>query len=552
MNLQRIDRDDSSSYSSGSTDSGGASVDRPARMSSNKRPRFDDDGAGGSSGDRQQSSSRCCPKKKHLYLVLDDWDKGYSVHKMDVDSFFFDDDDDHDQAVAAADDAAPRRLPEPPFLRLEIPDVGHLRIHTSMSVAALGTKIIALAHEHCSIVYDTETGVLGVGPHAPLQMECGCGISVPVGGALYALTYRNFDPEQPIDLAALSWARTGTNAMDRPIEGWAWKALPPPPPTFRNGVRSYALHPDGCTIFMSTIYTPPGKTLGTYSFNTKESAWRWHGGWALPFDGQGHYDAELDAWVGLVNYGDGGGHICCCQVVSPTIDHQQQTGAPTVSFPADFKTTEEKMFRKFPEERHFKASLTSMGTSRFCLVELVKPKKRRDERPFRPGDRRFVLRVTIFGLKYNHKGELQITLEMAMTSNAKQKGRHNRLSPGNTCHQCRQPTTNFLQSCKGYRKKGRKGPCTIRYCGTCLLNRYGKEEEVAPIESWICPKCRGICNCSVCRRKKEKCPTGKLKNAAKVAGCASAHDHLQNRPEVVAAALALRSSSPKTLKYISN
>ncbi|WVZ83261.1 hypothetical protein U9M48_030427 [Paspalum notatum var. saurae] len=409
MNLQRIDRDDSSSYSSGSTDSGGASVDRPARMSSNKRPRFDDDGAGGSSGDRQQSSSRCCPKKKHLYLVLDDWDKGYSVHKMDVDSFFFDDDDDHDQAVAAADDAAPRRLPEPPFLRLEIPDVGHLRIHTSMSVAALGTKIIALAHEHCSIVYDTETGVLGVGPHAPLQMECGCGISVPVGGALYALTYRNFDPEHPIDLAALSWARTGTNAMDRPIEGWAWKALPPPPPTFRNGVRSYALHPDGCTIFMSTIYTPPGKTLGTYSFNTKESAWRWHGGWALPFDGQGHYDAELDAWVGLVNYGDGGGHICCCQVVSPTIDHQQQTGAPTVSFPADFKTTEEKMFRKFPEERHFKASLTSMGTSRFCLVELVKPKKRRDERPFRPGDRRFVLRVTIFGLKYNHKGELQIT-----------------------------------------------------------------------------------------------------------------------------------------------
>ncbi|WVZ83271.1 hypothetical protein U9M48_030437 [Paspalum notatum var. saurae] len=105
----------------------------------------------------------------------------------------------------------------------------------------------------------------------------------------------------------------------------------------------------------------------------------------------------------------------------------------------------------------------------------------------------------------------------AMTSNAKQKGRHNRLSPGNTCHQCRQPTTNFLRGCKGYRKKGRKGPCTIRYCGRCLLNRS----------------------------KKGKCPTGKLKNVAKVAGCTSGHDLLQNRPEAVAAALALRSSSPK-------
>ena len=25
--------------------------------------------------------------KQHLYLVLDDWDKGFSIHKIDADSF---------------------------------------------------------------------------------------------------------------------------------------------------------------------------------------------------------------------------------------------------------------------------------------------------------------------------------------------------------------------------------------------------------------------------------------------------------------------------------
>ena len=32
-----------------------------------------------------------------------------------------------------------------------------------------------------------------------------------------------------------------------------------------------------------------------------------------------------------------------------------------------------------------------------------------------------------------------------------------------------------------------------------LGSRYGeKVEEVAKLEDWKCPKCRGICNCSVC------------------------------------------------------
>ena len=50
---------------------------------------------------RQRSEERGCPgiakrpapeRKKHLYLLLDDWERGYSVRRMDVDDFNSDDD----------------------------------------------------------------------------------------------------------------------------------------------------------------------------------------------------------------------------------------------------------------------------------------------------------------------------------------------------------------------------------------------------------------------------------------------------------------------------
>jgi len=50
---------------------------------------------------RQRSEERGCQgtakrpapeRKKHLYLLLDDWERGYSVRRMDVDDFNSDDD----------------------------------------------------------------------------------------------------------------------------------------------------------------------------------------------------------------------------------------------------------------------------------------------------------------------------------------------------------------------------------------------------------------------------------------------------------------------------
>ncbi|XP_025805281.1 uncharacterized protein LOC112884118 isoform X2 [Panicum hallii] len=108
---------------------------------------------------------------------------------------------------------------------------------------------------------------------------------------------------------------------------------------------------------------------------------------------------------------------------------------------------------------------------------------------------------------------------------------------GKTCHQCRQKTMDFAVACKQVKKKG---PCPIKYCRKCLLNRYGENaEEAEGKENWICPKCRGICNCSFCRKKKGEMPTGIMAHIAKASGCTSVHDLLEKGSDMVAATQAI-------------
>jgi Zinc-finger domain of monoamine-oxidase A repressor R1 len=96
------------------------------------------------------------------------------------------------------------------------------------------------------------------------------------------------------------------------------------------------------------------------------------------------------------------------------------------------------------------------------------------------------------------------------------------------CHQCRQPVKKALTvQCTRMKRSqlnGLMGRCAIRYCNRCLLNRYGeritKIMESAPEEEdlsrhflemgycWACPACRGICNCSVHRKRAGLEPTG--------------------------------------------
>ncbi|XP_078177411.1 uncharacterized protein LOC144571884 isoform X2 [Carex rostrata] len=98
---------------------------------------------------------------------------------------------------------------------------------------------------------------------------------------------------------------------------------------------------------------------------------------------------------------------------------------------------------------------------------------------------------------------------------------------GKTCHQCRQKTMDFMVACSQMKKDKL---CTIKFCHKCLFNRYGeKAEEMAKLNNWMCPKCRDICNCSFCMKKKGHLPTGIMIHTAKATGYSSVSELLDKR-----------------------
>ncbi|TNN58970.1 Cell division cycle-associated protein 7 [Liparis tanakae] len=96
---------------------------------------------------------------------------------------------------------------------------------------------------------------------------------------------------------------------------------------------------------------------------------------------------------------------------------------------------------------------------------------------------------------------------------------------GSTCHQCRQKTTDTKTNCRNPECVGVRG----QFCGPCLRNRYGEEVRDALLNpEWLCPPCRGICNCSFCRARDGRCATGVLVYLAKYQGFDNVHAYLKS------------------------
>ncbi|KAF7107622.1 hypothetical protein CFC21_108226 [Triticum aestivum] len=336
------------------------------------------------------AESRRPRRKQHLYLALDDWDGGYSIHKLDADDILDD------------DFGGVRKLPEPAAIRIRWP------VRGPMHFAALGTDIFFAAGPRfhgddappATFVYETQAAALAVGPPLPTGLYS-LGAAMAAGRKLYALT-SPYHPEAPC-LQALSWdlAARGDRA------DWFWNAAPsssPPPPCCGMDVVAHALHPDGRTLFVST-------DSATHSLDTSDGAWRELGDWVLPFKGQAYFDAGLDAWVGIHRKGDG--HVCCCPVASRSA---------AAGRPPECRVLKGKLFLRNGEKtyqnggRHLKATLTCMGRGRFCLVENVLRVARM------VGDS--VLRVTLFSRKYDHMGELRTKVRPRIRSYAVSKNNH--------------------------------------------------------------------------------------------------------------------------------
>ncbi|XP_036285098.1 cell division cycle-associated 7-like protein isoform X2 [Pipistrellus kuhlii] len=96
---------------------------------------------------------------------------------------------------------------------------------------------------------------------------------------------------------------------------------------------------------------------------------------------------------------------------------------------------------------------------------------------------------------------------------------------GNTCHQCRQKTIDTKTVCRSQSCGGVRG----QFCGPCLRNRYGEDVRSALLDpGWMCPPCRGICNCSYCRKRDGRCATGILIHLAKFYGYNNVKEYLES------------------------
>ncbi|KAF8774915.1 hypothetical protein HU200_005167 [Digitaria exilis] len=176
-----------------------------------------------------------------------------------------------------------------------------------MAFTALGANIFVDtnrlrrgSHASPTLVYNTENAALTLGPRVQMMYVI-CGQPWLSVEKLYAVT--SFSLTTGLVVGTHYQVQPGDPPMD-----WSWNSLSTPTPTPINGTEiiTYALHPDGHTIFMSTKDE-------TYSFDTSHGVWKKPGDWVLPFRGQAYFDADLDAWVGIHNKDDG--HICCCPVL---------------------------------------------------------------------------------------------------------------------------------------------------------------------------------------------------------------------------------------------
>ncbi|CAN6183510.1 unnamed protein product [Urochloa humidicola] len=214
-----------------------------------------------------------------------------------------------------------------------------------------------------------------------------------VSGSLYLLRGGHFDvlptapPAPPLD------------STSRNDAAWSWGRVPSPPPfNDSNRISSFALHPDGWTLFIS-------QDKNTFSFDTVKQEWADHGSWSMPFSrGQAYYDSELESWVGLCCHKDGEGYLCTSDVAPVATDCR------SLPVPA-WKLGKDRLF-DVGSRRNLGATLVYMSDTRYCLIESLARDDEEDLRRLHQDGyypHRRVISVTTFGLKYDKHGELTTT-----------------------------------------------------------------------------------------------------------------------------------------------
>ncbi|XBI63372.1 hypothetical protein VPH35_043809 [Triticum aestivum] len=273
--------------------------------------------------------------KQHLYLLLEDWERGYGIHRLDVEAF----DSDTNTGLP------PKRFTEPPVARIEAP---HVRSWNFISHAS---KIFAMKAKEASPAipaFDTRTMSLTICPWPSCRADYVIPLLASIGGKLFLFLED----------------RTEYLASPPPYDSsapWSWSTINSPLPFYNVQIACYALHPDGRTLFVSA---------GRRRKNRPSQA---------------YFDAELEAWVSLARDKESSGYLCSCDV--PPVDAK-------VTSPPSWKLGQDKIFvymgdSKFclieslfhKDDQHLRRDPTEMDLGENC-----------------PPSRRRVLHMTTFGI----------------------------------------------------------------------------------------------------------------------------------------------------------
>ncbi|CAM0953576.1 unnamed protein product [Alopecurus aequalis] len=353
--------------------------------------------------------------KGHLYLVLDGLEGGFSIHKVDMDN-------DLDDAGSTSAET-PLLLPEPPVARLQRPIVT-----SRAQIAAIGSHIIAIhgrpgrvgAGPGDTIVFDTKSGDLLVSHALPFDLQYGYEAAIAGRDRLYVFESSTDAPSTDDDnpdsfcgglhcLAAgpcedeIHWHWQPLSSDSHFV--WSWSDRPPYFPFDPKTITGHVVHPNTDAILVSA---DAYRRRGTFCYDIGGGGqWKFLGDWLLPFKGHGHYDKELDAWVGVhlqsFDTGDADGYLCACSV-----DMSPPSQQP------NWKVSKEMLFLKHPHRRHVDADwshvdakLVYMGEhSKYCLVERLIPWGA--AKMTKAGKLKYVLRVTTFIVQYDEHGALKI------------------------------------------------------------------------------------------------------------------------------------------------
>lgn len=401
----------------------------------------------GDSGKHMPENSDQCDRcgrphrlQKHLYVVVDDWSAGFSVHKLDIE-----DEIGKDDKVNIGTLRKPKnyqRLPPSP-VRIAFSGIG-----AGAQFAAMGRKIVACTEgEHgLTVVYDTDTAGLDMVRHSPDALHYHWEKAVAAGDALYAIVSKPtstpsngsgsansvlsctqgemFRFEEVTEYPEEAFRDVFINDDDRVGKKCTWRTDPLEVPFYLSHggiITSYAVHPGGNRFYVSV--TPPEQhgsncryydddipdlteaednaakaKAGTFTYHTKSREWTHLGTWMLPFAGQGYYDQELDAWVGFdMPYYGKGRKIGSCDIPS------RAWGSPE---PPIWKLCEKDISLVESSATENTNVLVGMGSGRFCLLQSMPRNGVHD--CWGDGDK-FELHVTTFRARYGKNGELTIT-----------------------------------------------------------------------------------------------------------------------------------------------